>query len=269
MRQPHSFTRDGFSLIELAIVLVILGLLVGGILAGQSLIRGAELKSISTELQTIRSSVSQFQDQYYALPGDIPHATDIWGRVGGGTGQCANPVTDSDLAAPTCNGNGDGRFFGFSGDSWQETYRAWEHLSAAGLYEGRYTGIAASGCGTPYCTQAEENVPRAPISGTIFAFNWQGVVTDPTSVWFNNQLFGNVIEIGIDDNWANGLFLSPEEMWNIDTKFDDGKPGTGTYNSFAPATGFTGCADSVNAATAEYVLTNTAKSCKIIYRLGL
>lgn len=68
----------GFSLVELSIVLVILGLLTGGILAGQSLIRASELRSVSTELQRYSSAIYSFRDQYMALPGDMLNATSFW-----------------------------------------------------------------------------------------------------------------------------------------------------------------------------------------------
>lgn len=76
----------GFSLVELSIVLVILGLLTGGILSGQSLIRAAELRSVVTDIQQIQTSIYSFRDRYMALPGDMKDATDFWGIAGGSNG---------------------------------------------------------------------------------------------------------------------------------------------------------------------------------------
>ena len=67
----------GFSLVELSIVLVILGLLIGGILTGQSLIRAAELRSVTTQYQGYVTAVNTFRDKYFALPGDMPNAIDF------------------------------------------------------------------------------------------------------------------------------------------------------------------------------------------------
>ncbi|MBN9993879.1 prepilin-type N-terminal cleavage/methylation domain-containing protein, partial [Listeria monocytogenes] len=75
--------KPGFSLIELSIVLVILGLLTGGILAGQSLIRAAELRSVGEEYQKNRTAVATFRDKYFAIPGDMTNATSFWGLAGG------------------------------------------------------------------------------------------------------------------------------------------------------------------------------------------
>jgi prepilin-type N-terminal cleavage/methylation domain-containing protein len=59
--------RNGFSLIEVAIVLTVLGLLVGGIIAGKSLIRASAVKSAVVEMQQYRTAVNTFKDQYKAL----------------------------------------------------------------------------------------------------------------------------------------------------------------------------------------------------------
>lgn len=96
--------RHGFSLVELSIVLVILGLLVGGVLTGQSLIRAAELRSVSTEFAKYQAAVNTFRDKYFALPGDMNNATSFWGKdnvaCAAHTGTAATPGT--------CNGDGNG-----------------------------------------------------------------------------------------------------------------------------------------------------------------
>ena len=81
MKPTLQRTRYGFSLVELSIVLVILGLLVGGVLTGQSLIRAAELRSVSTEYSRYVASVHTFRDKYFALPGDMTNATQFWGTA--------------------------------------------------------------------------------------------------------------------------------------------------------------------------------------------
>jgi prepilin-type N-terminal cleavage/methylation domain-containing protein len=78
LRAPIRNTR-GFTLVELSIVLVILGLLAGGVLAGQGLIRAAELRSITTDQQRFLIAIRAFRDQYRSLPGDMPNATLVWG----------------------------------------------------------------------------------------------------------------------------------------------------------------------------------------------
>ena len=75
--------RHAFSLVELSIVLVILGLLVGGVLSGQSLIRAAQLRSVTTQFANYRAAVFTFRDKYFALPGDMANASAFWGSAGG------------------------------------------------------------------------------------------------------------------------------------------------------------------------------------------
>ena len=60
----------GFTLIELAIVLVIIGLLLGGVLKGQELINSAKVKSMATDFKNIQVYLYGYQDKFKALPGD-------------------------------------------------------------------------------------------------------------------------------------------------------------------------------------------------------
>ncbi len=71
--------RHGFSLVELSIVLVILGLLTGGILAGKSLMRASELRAVSTEYQRYLTAAQSFRGKYFELPGDFSKAQSFWG----------------------------------------------------------------------------------------------------------------------------------------------------------------------------------------------
>src|SRR5262249_17476276 len=134
--------RKGFSLIELSIVLVILGLLVGGIMAGQSLIRASEIRSISSEYDRYRTASYAFRDKYFAFPGDIANATDIWGKDTTSAYACAT-ASGSAASPGTCNGNGDG-FIGSVNVGGAEGVRAWQQLALAGLIEGGYNGLNGS-----------------------------------------------------------------------------------------------------------------------------
>ena len=71
-------TKLGFSLVELSIVIVIIGILVGGIAGLQSYIRNAEIKNMLTESKVFISAFNQFQTRYKAPPGDFINASGIW-----------------------------------------------------------------------------------------------------------------------------------------------------------------------------------------------
>lgn len=73
--------QSGFSLVEISIVIVVIGLLVGGVLAGRSVIRAAELRAVGTEMNNYVTAIYQFRDKYSGLPGDLVNATLYWGQM--------------------------------------------------------------------------------------------------------------------------------------------------------------------------------------------
>jgi prepilin-type N-terminal cleavage/methylation domain-containing protein len=240
-------TIQAFTLVELSIVLVILGLLIGGILSGKSLIRGAELRSVSKQYSQYFTAVSTFKDKYFALPGDMTNATQFWGArvVGMGCGWTAS----SD--ALTCNGTGDGRIDGAGGGLTWENFRFWQHLSNAGLIEGSYNGTT-----------------QRPV-GKIANTSWAVLYSSLSAA--NPFTFDGQYENTFDFTSATG-FASGEDLWNIDTKMDDGKPATGKLVVFSPTT-LSACTDAVGTTaaqaatlTANYLLTSNSGTCNLKFR---
>src|SRR5205807_4076721 len=70
--------RQGFTLVEIAIVLVIIGLLLGGILKGQEMITQAKIKNVVADFSGISAAYHGYQDRYRAIPGDDPNALSRW-----------------------------------------------------------------------------------------------------------------------------------------------------------------------------------------------
>jgi len=128
MHQP-SFPRrqSGFTLIEIAIVLVIIGLLLGGILKGQELINSARVKNLATDFRNIPLFIYGYQDKFKSLPGDdsaaVAHVgtTSVTPGAGDGDG-IIEGNWDSGNATPTI-----------------ETYLFWQHVRLAGLAPGSTT----------------------------------------------------------------------------------------------------------------------------------
>lgn len=239
----------GFSLVELSIVLVILGLLTGGILAGQSLIRAAELRSVVSEYQRWATASQTFRDKYFAIPGDMSNATAFWGA------SVACPGT-AGTGTQTCNGNGNGILdFCPSTNQYCEMYTYWQHLANAGLIEGSYTG--RTGTLGAYET-LPTNAPRSKLSNGLWYISndsTSGGALFPIAVARHNYRIG-MQAAGYYP--ANGIMM-PEELWNIDTKLDDGKPGTGTIT--AEMASFGTCSTTSTASTSEYALSVKSKVC--------
>lgn len=109
--------QTGFTLIELAIVLVIIGLLLGGVLKGQELINSAKVKNMASDLKNIQIYVYSYQDKFKAIPGDDKSA-----------------ITHVGAAV---NGDGDGEIDGaWNATSATESYYFWEHVRRAGIASG-------------------------------------------------------------------------------------------------------------------------------------
>jgi len=123
MPQPHFPQRQsGFTLIEIAIVLVIIGLLLGGILKGQELINSARVKNLANDFRNIPVFIYGYQDKFRALPGD-----DIAAVAHVGTTSITPGVGDGD---GVIGGNWD------STNNTDESFLFWQHVRLAGLAPG-------------------------------------------------------------------------------------------------------------------------------------
>lgn len=249
----HHKNLQAFSLVELSIVLVVLGLLVGGILGGKSLIRASELRSITTQFQNFSAAHNAFRDKYFAVAGDMANATQFWGAASAVSDvACADALEAGVTGTLTCNGEGNG-FVQRHGPDRAEKVLYWHHLANAGLIEGSYTGyshVSPASC----CFDSTANSGRGKIPQSIWlAYSNNNA---PFKYWFGKQRapFG-----GMPASAGGENILIPEEVWNIDTKLDDGKPNTGKIVAFDSAAG-TNCAVG-SLPTDDYKLDYTSIAC--------
>jgi len=110
--------QQGFTLIEIAIVLVIIGVLLGGILKGQEMLTQGKIRAIEKELDGVAVAILGYRDRYKALPGDDSSAKGRWADATDGTG--SGSIT-GDFNSAT------------AGD---KSILAWQHLRFAGLIGG-------------------------------------------------------------------------------------------------------------------------------------
>lgn len=197
--------QSGFTLVEIAIVLVIIGLLLGGVLKGQELINSAKVKNLATDFRNIPVFIYGYQDKYKALPGDDASlATHLTGAT------ACTPAASGKCAA----GNGiiDGAWN--STGATDESYMFWQHVRLAGLTAGStipgatdYLPVNALGgtIGIQSGTNVAANAPIKDLSATPAAIRGTYVICSPNIM----GKFAKQLDIQLDDgNTATGLMMA-------------------------------------------------------------
>ena len=259
-KKPLSY---GFTLIEMSITLAIIALLVGGIMAGKSMIDNSKLRSVAINANIYMQAMEKFRNKYNALAGDMISATQIWGRADGNaavSSNCASPATDISLILPhaTCNGNGDG-FIAVNTAENYEIFRAWQQLKNEGLITGNLNGAA----GASGSSQAivGTNIPASEFRKFGFDIKYIPDTAIPVD-YFSVVSYGHLLHFGEEvagNNLAHGVALSSRSGAELDKKFDDNIPSTGKILSKNVAT----C---VTSATAYNLAQTDGKQCTMIFK---
>jgi len=212
-------SEQGFTLVELAIALMIIGLLLGAVLKGNELFENARVTKTATYIKAYETAATSFRTSYGALPGDI---TDPGARL-------PNCTT-----AP-CNTGGDGDgYLILVGSSYTggwtygtETSNFWLHLAKTNFI----AGIDPNYTGTP--RQYGVDAPESPLGG---GFRVQSFTTTLSASAMQNQ---TLLEIIKDFNTAStsNLIVTPAQAAQIDRKLDDGKANAGDVFAYGPTSG--------------------------------
>lgn len=240
--------QGGFTLIELSIVLVIIGLIVGGVLVGQDLISGASLRAQIAQLEKYQTAVNTFKLKYgNHLPGDFPGS--LATQFGFASRSGATGHGDDNGLLDSCDGN----FTLSSNLAGCETVFFWSDLSAAKLIDGSFTDAADNtNASLTTADQVATLLPRARINGNFVAVARDDVSsgyitnTSPAPTKGNVFVVGQVVSIG--DFGAGRSFgeyrvtggLTPLQLSSIDTKTDDGVPTTGRVRAVSGNEGYEG-----------------------------
>jgi len=230
--------ESGFTLVELSIVLVIIGLIVGGVLVGHDLITAAGIRSTIAQLEKYNQAVNTFRGKYGQLPGDIDANTAAafgftargpYAGMGDGNGVIQGVCGFSQGA--NC---GEGPFTGETGAFWVDLTTAnglnlnlidQAFSLAAPSENGGDFGTAVTGTGI------DGYLPAAKMGKGNYIYVWSGGTIPGVGVGDGNNYFGlsAVSALGGSIGWAMHSVpgLSVKEAYNIDSKIDDGLPQSG------------------------------------------
>lgn len=232
----------GFTLIEMAIVIIVIGLIVGGVLVGRDLVAASERRAVITKIEKYNTAVNAFKNKYNCLPGDCADATKFWPQM---TGCPFGPYTSGGYtaatAATTCNGDGNGNIGGQDAlneslTERQEIATAWNQLGLAGLIPGNYQMVGLA-CNTCYDANAGWNAPDIGLRGGTVLLVYGG--TTGLSGWgfYPGGSVGKHVflvgsnGIGYLSGGVSFFLFTPNDARQIDAKIDDGLPQTGTVVS--------------------------------------
>jgi len=226
--------KYGFTLIEMSIVLVVIGLIAGGVLVGQDLINVASVRAQISQIEKYQTAVHTFQGKYGYLPGDIPDPiASQFGFQPRGHGQGAGNG-DGLVVGSYCNGGNS--CAGGNLESAGEAVMFWVDLSTAGLIDGGFnTATSYTPPGADITGAAISNyLPVAKIGNANYMYVWAGGTYTAQWNYSGINYFGLSLVQSIAAQSNFGKFnlgakgLSVNQAYNIDKKMDDGYPQTGS-----------------------------------------
>ncbi len=238
MKKNLSKKRSAFSLIELSIVLIIIGLLIAGVTGGASLIKSSELRSVITEARGWAIAVNSFYNQFDALPGDYSTA------LGG-----------SEV------GDADGTIEYYNTDTIAEGRNAWVQLKAAAILDSNVLSAATSVASLGTQVTFGTNIPASKIKSSGWDFDYNATSLQNVVVLSGTIATGTTYSLvpAVESNsYATGA-VTPIDALSIDSKFDDGDAEEGKIRGVKTA-----CHT-----TSTYTTATTTKACALSYQVDV
>ncbi len=233
-------SNNGFTLIELSIVLVVIGLIVGGVLVGRDLISAAAVRGQISQIEKYQQATNTFRGKYGYLPGDIraTEATQFGFQPRGiyaGTGDGNGIIEGIQSDIPYDNSGGH--------ENAGETVMFWRDLSDAKLIDGSFT-TASSSLSTNYqilpnsatpSHKISAYLPQAKIGNGNYIYVWSGGAGNVTGSGYfidgANYMGISIVRV-IYDSITSDQGMTVAQAVSIDKKMDDGLPQSGTVQAW-------------------------------------
>lgn len=215
--------QKGFTLVEIAVVLVIIGLLLGGVLKGQELISSARVRNLADQQAGIQAAYFGFIDRYRAIPGDMPQPD-------------ADNAIQANVTTGGSTGSGGTGANGVIDPNWTEINAVWEHLSKAEFIQGNYDGSGDQ--------STADTSPTNVFNGILLLVNDDGYADSATASGSSppSRLLLYM-----------GRYIPADIARELDVKLDDAEPASGSLRNststspFGPlATSDTACTKTAN-----------------------
>ncbi len=233
-RKNLSNKKSAFSLIELSIVLIIIGLLIAGVTGGASLIKSSELRAAVGEARAFATSVNGFYNQFNAYPGDYGTVISVSGAYGDNDGTI--------------------EYVGGGGGTAYEARAAWIQMKAAAILDSNLLSGATSLVAPGSSAAFGVNIPASKIKSAGWDFDYasgQNVVVLTGAITVANTDL-------ISTPNATGA-ITPTDALSIDTKVDDGVANTGKVRGV-----LSGCFSA-----GVYTTSSSTRACAISYQIDI
>lgn len=245
----HAKREQGFSLVELAITLMIIGLLIGLVAKGIELIDNSRVANMVSQVNHYDTAFSAFKKLYGDLPGDIRDGS----RIPGCT-----------TAACQSGGNGDGMIANIGGTQWFlagqaggiEEYRTWMHLALADLI----TTVRKNYSGRPLAPGVD--YPATALQGGVYdVYYWNPRTATNAPFAF---IGGHYLKTKSDPLGTAGGFMRATQAAKVDRKMDDGLPSSGRVLAWRPAPGH--C--QISGTNRNYPESDKTARCELSFRMN-